>query len=122
MQTAKLIFESGLSIDGKLFGAAKSAAGRLFSIPVWLVIPKTLTDPSYTGQILVLTYPLIGNYGIEEALENSISTFESKGIKISGLVVSDYSKDFSHWSASRSLSKWMESYNIPGLCEIDTRN
>lgn len=83
--------------------------------------PETLTDPSYTGQILVLTYPLIGNYGIEKGLENSLSIFESKGIKICGLVVSDYSKDFSHWSASNSLSKWMESYNIPGLCEIDTR-
>ena len=83
--------------------------------------PETLTDPSYTGQILVLTYPLIGNYGIEKELEETFANYESKGIKISGLVVSDYSNEFSHWSASNSLSKWMEQYNIPGLCEVDTR-
>ena len=83
--------------------------------------PETLTDPSYTGQILVLTFPLIGNYGIEKELEAAQSTFESNGIKISGLIVSDYSQEFSHWSAFSSLSNWMQKYNIPGLCEVDTR-
>ena len=83
--------------------------------------PETLTDPSYTGQILVLTFPLIGNYGIEKELEAAQSTFESNGIKISGLIVSDYSSEFSHWSAFSSLSNWMQKYNIPGLCEVDTR-
>lgn len=83
--------------------------------------PETLTDPSYTGQILVLTFPLIGNYGIEKEIEINSTFFESIGIKISGLIISDYSNDFSHWNAFNPLSRWMEKYNIPGLCEVDTR-
>lgn len=121
IQTANLVFENGTSFQGKLFGAAKSAAGEIVFNTGMVGYPETLTDPSYTGQILVLTYPLIGNYGIEKELELSASTFESNGIKISGLVVSDYSDEFSHWSAFNSLSNWMQKYNIPGLCEVDTR-
>lgn len=104
-----------------MFGAAKSAAGEIVFNTGMVGYPETLTDPSYTGQILVLTFPLIGNYGIEKELELVSSSFESKGIKISGLIISDYSKDFSHWSAFNSLSKWMTNYNVPGLCDVDTR-
>jgi len=121
IQTAKLVFENGNSVEGKLFGAANSAAGEIVFNTGMVGYPETLTDPSYTGQILVLTFPLIGNYGIEKELELATSNFESNGIKISGLVVSDYSQEFSHWSAYNSLSNWMQKYNIPGLCEVDTR-
>ncbi|MCZ7604212.1 MAG: glutamine-hydrolyzing carbamoyl-phosphate synthase small subunit [Melioribacteraceae bacterium] len=121
METAKLVFENNFSLTGKLFGAAKSAAGEIVFNTGMVGYPETLTDPSYTGQILVLTFPLIGNYGIEKELELVSSSFESKGIKISGLIISDYSKDFSHWSAFNSLSKWMTKYNVPGLCDVDTR-
>ena len=121
IQTTNLVFENGISFKGKLFGAAKSAAGEIVFNTGMVGYPETLTDPSYTGQILVLTYPLIGNYGVEKELELSASTFESNGIKISGLVVSDYSDEFSHWSAFNSLSIWMQKYNVPGICEIDTR-
>lgn len=113
--------EDGTEINGKLFGAAKPASGEVVFNTGMVGYPETLTDPSYTGQILTITFPLIGNYGIEKELESTQSSFESKGIKISGLIISDYSKDFSHWSAFQSLSKWLEEYNVPGLCEVDTR-
>ena len=104
-----------------MFGAEKPASGEVVFNTGMVGYPETLTDPSYTGQIIAITFPLIGNYGIEKELELAESTFESKGIKISGLIISDYSTDFSHWSAFQSLSNWLKEYNIPGLCEVDTR-
>jgi len=85
--------------------------------------PESLTDPSYKGQILVLTYPLIGNYGIpENEKENELlKYFESDKIQVKGLIISDYSDSYSHWNAKKSLSKWMKEYSIPGLFDIDTR-
>jgi carbamoyl-phosphate synthase small subunit len=85
--------------------------------------PETLTDPSYNGQIPVCTYPLIGNYGIpKDQRENNLSTvFESERIHVRALIVSDYSAQYSHWSAEKSLSTWMEEQNIPGIYGIDTR-
>ncbi|MCP5047470.1 MAG: glutamine-hydrolyzing carbamoyl-phosphate synthase small subunit, partial [bacterium] len=85
--------------------------------------PESLTDPSYKGQILVLTYPLVGNYGVpNDHLENGIfKFFESDGIHISGLVISDYSHGYSHWNAKKSLSLWLEEHGIPGIYGIDTR-
>lgn len=87
--------------------------------------PEALTDPSYRGQILVLTYPLIGNYGVpDESLMDNHGLpkyFESKEIHISGLVVSSYSWEHSHWAAQKSLSDWLKEYNIPGVFGVDTR-
>jgi len=79
---------------------------------------ESLTDPSYRKQILVLTYPLIGNYGIpEEEVDpfGLIKWFESDQIHVAALIVGDVTEDYSHWSAVKSLSKWMKDNNIPGI-------
>ena len=83
-----------------------------------------MTDPSYRGQILVLTYPLIGNYGVPVNGETKLSEneleipefFESNRIQISGLIIATLSKHYSHWSALDSLDSWMQHQNIPGIC------
>jgi carbamoyl-phosphate synthase small subunit len=82
-----------------------------------------MTDPSYQGQILVFTYPLIGNYGVpdDEKVNGLYKNFESDKIHCRGIIVSDYSKKYSHWSAKKSLSEWMIEQKIPGLYGIDTR-
>lgn len=85
--------------------------------------PETMTDPSYRGQILVCTFPLIGNYGIPgDEKENGLSRyFESDNIHCRALIVSEYSEAYSHWNAKRSLSDWMIEHKIPGITGIDTR-
>jgi len=85
--------------------------------------PESLTDPSYRGQILVLTYPLIGNYGIpgNNREDNILKFFESEKIQVQGLIISNYSESYSHWNAKKSLSDWMKEYNIPGIFGVDTR-
>jgi len=85
--------------------------------------PESLTDPSYHGQILVLTYPLIGNYGVPgyETEENLLKYFESDKIQVQGLIISNYSENYSHWNAKKSLSDWLKEYKIPGIYGIDTR-
>ena len=80
--------------------------------------PESLTDPSYNGQILVLTYPLIGNYGVPDRSRDSegiLKNFESEKIWTQGLVVGDLTEEHSHWAAKLSLSKWLENEGIPGI-------
>jgi len=85
--------------------------------------PESLTDPSYSGQILCVTYPLVGNYGVPEDLyENNLSQcFESEKIHVRGLIISDYSFRYSHWNAVKSLDQWLKEHNVPGIFGIDTR-
>ena len=85
--------------------------------------PESLTDPSYRGQILVLTYPLIGNYGIpgKNREDNILKFFESEKIQVQGLIISNYSESYSHWNAKKSLSDWMKEYSVPGIYGVDTR-
>jgi carbamoyl-phosphate synthase small subunit len=87
--------------------------------------PEALTDPSYRGQILVLTYPLVGNYGVpDESVKDELGLpkfFESNEIHITGLIVSQYSWEHSHWNAQKSLSDWLKEYNIPAVYGVDTR-
>ena len=87
--------------------------------------PEALTDPSYRGQILVLTYPLVGNYGVpDESIIDDHGLhkyFESNGIHIAGLVVSSYSWEHSHWAAQKSLSKWLSDNGVPAVYGVDTR-
>jgi carbamoyl-phosphate synthase small subunit len=85
--------------------------------------PETLTDPSYRGQIVALTYPLIGNYGVpgDEKDDGLSRYFESEKIHVEGVVISDYSEHYSHWNAKKSLSDWLLDYNIPGVFGVDTR-
>ena len=86
--------------------------------------PETLTDPSYKGQILVTTYPLIGNYGVssDHPVDEIGSPFESDKLQISGLVVSEVSADHNHWNATRSLPQWLVEQGVPALWGIDTRS
>lgn len=80
--------------------------------------PESLTDPSYQSQLLVLTYPLVGNYGIPNVNKDSHGLdveFESDNIWVSGLVVGDYVDEYSHWNAKKSLSDWLKEKGIPGI-------
>jgi carbamoyl-phosphate synthase small subunit len=85
--------------------------------------PESLTDPSYCGQILVATYPLIGNYGVPPmTMEGGLPKFfESDKIHIKALAVSDYSFEYSHWNAVKSLDEWLREFNVPAIYGIDTR-
>ncbi len=85
--------------------------------------PEALTDPSYAGQILVLTYPLIGNYGVpaQRAEAELPAALESFHVQVAGLIVADYSEAYSHWQARMSLAEWLKAHRVPALCGIDTR-
>ncbi len=119
----KLTLEDGMVYYGKAFGAAIPAAGEVVFNTAMTGYPESLTDPSYRGQILCLTYPLVGNYGAPgKSEENELLRFyESSSIHISGLIVSDYSFEYSHWNASESLDEWLKRNNVPGIYGIDTR-
>jgi carbamoyl-phosphate synthase small subunit len=123
VKQAKLILEDGTVFMGKSFGSEKSVAGEVVFYTAMIGYPESLTDPSYTGQILVSTYPMIGNYGVPHSTkENGIHKyFESNKLHISGLVISDYSFEFSHWNATKSLSDWLKENKVPGIFDIDTR-
>jgi len=124
---AQLVLEDGAVFEGESFGAPHSVAGEVVFNTGMVGYPESMTDPSYRGQILCLTYPLIGNYGIpvngnEPRAMNGLSKhFESEAIQIKGLVVSSLSPDYSHWSARESLDDWMQRNSIPGITGIDTR-
>ncbi len=120
---AKLILEDGTVFTGKSFGSQKPVAGEVVFYTAMIGYPESLTDPSYTGQILVSTYPMIGNYGVPHGTrENGIHKYyESNKLHISGLVISDYSFNFSHWNAKKSLSDWLKEYDVPGIFDVDTR-
>jgi carbamoyl-phosphate synthase small subunit len=87
--------------------------------------PESLTDPSYRGQILVLTYPLIGNYGVPSATEVDANGlphfFESDRVHVAALVVGTYGTDYSHWRAVQSLGAWLKASNVPAIHGVDTR-
>ena len=120
---AKLTLEDGTVFTGKSFGSENPVAGEVVFYTAMTGYPESLTDPSYTGQILVSTYPMIGNYGVPQDMqEDGIHKFfESHKLHVSGLIISDYSFEFSHWNAEKSLSDWLKDYNVPGLFDIDTR-
>ncbi len=122
-KTAKLVLEDGTILKGKSFGYAGSSAGEVVFNTAMTGYPESLTDPSYKGQILVATYPLIGNYGIpkKKTEDKLLTDFESDKIQISGLVISDYSYEYSHWNANESLDNWLKTNKIPGIYAIDTR-
>ncbi len=123
MNKIKLILENGTEFKGLSFGTKKSIAGEVVFNTAMTGYPESLTDPSYKGQILVATYPLIGNYGVPGKGEedNMLKFYESDKIQISGFVVSDYAEEFSHWNADKSLNDWMVENEVPGIYGIDTR-
>ncbi len=119
----RLILENGQVFHGKSFGAEKATSGEVVFNTSMVGYPESLTDPSYEGQILTLTYPIIGNYGVPaNSHTNGISDFfESEHIHVRALIVQDYSEEFSHWNAQKSLGDWLKEENIPGIYDIDTR-
>ncbi len=120
---ARLILEDGTTFTGYSFAHDGNTNGEVVFNTGMVGYPETLTDPSYRGQILVCTYPLIGNYGIpnEERVNGVYKNFESEEIHIRALIVSDYSSEYSHWSAVKSLGEWLKENKIPGIYGIDTR-
>ncbi len=123
VKKAKLILEDGTEFIGKSFGYEGSVAGEVVFYTAMTGYPESLTDPSYTGQILVSTYPMIGNYGVpkDESNEGVYEFYESHKVHISGLIISDYSFEYSHWNAIKSLGEWLKESKVPGLFGIDTR-
>jgi carbamoyl-phosphate synthase small subunit len=111
------------TFQGYRFGAHTSVAGEVVFNTGMIGYPECLTDPSYRGQILVLTYPLIGNYGVpgDDHEDNLLKFFESDRIQVEGLIVTDYSTHYSHWNAKKSLSEWMKQHDVPGIYGVDTR-
>jgi len=121
---AKLILSDGTEFVGQSFGAAVDSDGEVVFNTGMVGYPESMTDPSYRGQILTFTYPLIGNYGVPSEEKNDYGfseNFESENIHVRGIIVTQVSDDHSHHKAVSSLQRWMEHHNIPGITGIDTR-
>ena len=118
-----LILEDGTRYKGRSFGYEKSVSGELVFYTAMTGYPESLSDPSYKGQILVPTFPLIGNYGVPgDETVNGISKFyESDRIQCSALVIAQYSAEYSHWDSEKSLGEWLKKWEVPGIYGIDTR-
>ena len=124
MREAKLILDDGSQFCGWSFGYDADTTGEVVFNTAMTGYPESLTDPSYAGQILVTTFPLIGNYGVPDTglAENGLPLFmESDRIHAKALVVADYSETYSHWNAKESLASWLKREHIPGITGIDTR-
>ena len=124
MRNVTLILDDGSRFHGKSFGFEKPVAGEVVFNTAMTGYPESLTDPSYAGQLMTLTYPLVGNYGVPPfTLEpNGLATFmESEHIHAEAIIVSDYSENYSHWNAVESLGDWLKREQIPGITGIDTR-
>ncbi|XP_063359449.1 multifunctional protein r [Cydia amplana] len=120
-----LVLSDGSVFHGRSFGAPLPAEGEVVFQTGMVGYPESLTDPSYHAQLLVLTYPLVGNYGVPEEAEcdehGLPRWFESSRIWAAGLIVGSISKHASHWRAKKSLGSWLASHKVPGLCDVDTR-
>lgn len=110
----KLVLEDGTTFSGRLSGFPKSVSGEVVFNTGMVGYTEALTDPSYRGQIMVLTYPLVGNYGVPPA-------FESAKIQASALIVSELAQEYSHATALKSLPQWLREEGIPCLAGVDTR-
>ena len=124
MKSVTLILEDGTRFHGKSFGYESPVAGEVVFNTAMMGYPESLTDPSYAGQIMVLTYPLVGNYGVPsfaEQRDGMATFFESDRIHASAIVVSDYSEEYSHWNAVESLGDFLKRERVPGITGIDTR-
>ena len=124
MKIARLILEDGSQFVGWSFGFDTNTVGEVVFNTAMTGYPESLTDPSYAGQILVTTYPLIGNYGVPDTGlgDNSLPLFmESERIHAKALIVADYSETYSHWNARESLASWLKREKIPAITGIDTR-
>lgn len=122
---ATLILDDGSKFQGFCFGYEAPVAGEVVFNTAMTGYPESLTDPSYAGQLMVLTYPLVGNYGVPPRTfqPDGLSIFmESRKIHVDALIISDYSFHYSHWNAVNSLSEWLKDEEIPGIFGVDTRS
>ena len=122
MKKVTLVLDDGTKFDGYSFGYEKPVAGEVVFNTAMMGYPESLTDPSYAGQMLVMTFPLVGNYGVPKfSIEpDGLPTFMESD-RIYATIVSDYSQQFSHWNASESLADWLKREQVPGITGIDTR-
>jgi carbamoyl-phosphate synthase/aspartate carbamoyltransferase len=123
-----LELQDGAVYQGYSFGAKKSVAGELVFQTGMVGYPESITDPSYRGQILVITFPLVGNYGVpsretmDDLLKDLPAHFESSEIHIAGLITASYAgEDFSHFLATSSLGTWLTEQGVPAMYGVDTR-
>ncbi len=120
---ATLVLKDGTTFTGYSFGYEQPVAGEIVFNTAMSGYPESLTDPSYKGQIIVLTYPSIGNYGVPEkkTANNLPANFESEKIHATALIISGYSSEYNHWNAAMSLGQWLKEEKVPGIFGIDTR-
>lgn len=124
MKKATLILDDNTRFEGYSFGYESGVVGEVVFNTAMTGYPESLTDPSYAGQIMTLTYPLVGNYGVPDesnASDGMAKYMESDRIHAAGLVVCDYSEEYSHWNAKKSLSQWLKDSKVPAVTGIDTR-
>lgn len=124
MKNVTLLLSDGTRFCGKSFGYEAPVAGEVVFNTAMMGYPESLTDPSYEGQLLTLTFPLVGNYGVPpfSVKENGVAVYmESDRIHVSALIVSDYSEYYSHWNAHESLADWLKREKVPGITGVDTR-
>ncbi|KAJ1900320.1 Multifunctional pyrimidine synthesis protein CAD [Kickxella alabastrina] len=123
-QTAHLQLRTGETFTGGSFGASVSTVGETVFTTSLVGYPESMTDPSYLGQLLVFTQPLIGNYGVPKRTRDEfglLNHFESEKIQCRGIIVSDYAAKYSHWNAIESLSEWCAREGVPAITGVDTR-
>ncbi len=124
MKKATLTLGDGIQFYGQSFGFERNISAEVVFNTAMMGYPESLTDPSYAGQMLVSTFPLVGNYGVPPFTfgDNDLPSFmESDRIYASAIIVSDYSEKFSHWNANESLADWIKREKVPGITGIDTR-
>ena len=124
MRKVTLVLSDGTRFHGTSFGYEAPVAGEVVFNTAMTGYPESLTDPSYAGQLMTLTYPLVGNYGVPgfSVEDNGLATFmESDKIYARAIIVSDYSEEYSHWNAKESLAEWLKREHVPGITGIDTR-
>ena len=124
----RLEVEDGALYEGYSFGAEKSISGELVFQTGMVGYPESITDPSYRGQILVFTFPLIGNYGVpsretmDDLIERIPAHFEAAEVHVAGLIVASYAgEEFSHYLATSSLGRWLKEQGVPAMHGVDTR-
>ena len=121
---ATLLLGNGRKMEGWSFGYDGPATGEVVFSTSMVGYPESLTDPSFEGQILCVSYPLVGNYGIPDMAagpDGLVLRAESERIHVRGLVIADYSENYSHWDAVESLGDWLKREHVPGISGVDTR-
>ena len=124
MRNVTLILDDGTRFRGQSFGYEKPVAGEVVFNTAMTGYPESLTDPSYAGQLMTLTYPLVGNYGVPPFTRGADGIplyMEGDHIHAEAIIVSDYSENYSHWNAVESLGDWLRREHVPGITGIDTR-